>query len=453
MDKRLETLVAEIRDSDQQRVKVGVTDIDGVIRGKYLHRDKFLSALENGFGFCNVVFGWDSSDQCYDNARFTGWHTGYPDAIVRIDPATYRKVPWDANVPFFLAELESANEESLLCPRGVLKRILARAGKLGVRPMIGMEFEWFNFRETPQSVQAKEFRALEPITPGMFGYSILRTTQNQPFFAALMTELSEFGIPLEGLHTETGPGVMEAAITYSDALEAADRAALFKTAVKEIGFRHGVLPTFMAKWNTQLPGSSGHVHQSLSTLSEGRNLFHDEKDPLGMSKTFRSYVAGQLHLLPELLAFFAPTVNSYKRLVDGYWAPTQVSWGIDNRTTALRVIPGSSKSTRLETRVPGADVNPYLAIAAAIGAGLYGIESNWTLEHEPTRGSAYLSKDLERLPRTLQEATEKLDHSDASRELFGAPFVEHYVRSREWEWRQYRDSVSDWELKRYLEVI
>jgi glutamine synthetase len=290
------------------------------------------------------------------------------------------------------------------------------------------------------------------MTPGMFGYSILRAGQSSGYFAALMDETRAFGIPLEGLHTETGPGVMEAAIAPSSALEAADRAVLFKAATKEIAPRFGVMPSFMAKWSQALPGCSGHVHQSLAD-AKGKNVFHEEKAEHKMSKVFRSYLAGQMRCLPEILPFFAPTVNSYKRLVDGYWAPTKVTWGVDNRTTAFRAIPAGAKATRLETRVPGSDVNPYLAIAACLASGLYGVEKGLDLRDAPVVGSAYLDKKAQRLPRNLQEATRRLADSKLARELFGAEFVEHFVATREWEWRQFQDAVTDWETKRYFEII
>ena len=285
----------------------------------------------------------------------------------------------------------------------------------------------------------------------MFGYSIVRMASNRPYFNALMDDLGRFGVPLEGLHTETGPGVFEAAILFSDALEAADRGVLFKTGVKEIAQRFGILPSFMAKWNAQLPGCSGHIHQSLWT--EDGNAFHDEDDPLKMSATFKSYLAGQLELLPDLLPFFAPTVNSYKRLVDGYWAPTKVTWGVDNRTTAFRVIPGSAKSTRVEVRITGSDINPYLAIAASLAAGLHGIEKGLTLDDKPVKGSAYLADKAARLPRNLQEATARLAKSKLAREVLGDEIVDHFVGTRTWEWRQFQDAVTDWELRRYFEVI
>ena len=442
----------ELRKSGAEKVKVAVTDIDGILRGKYLHKDKFFSAADGGLGFCNVVFGWDSGDVCYDNSAYTGWHSGYPDAMAQVDLGTMRRVPWDGDIPFFLADFVDAEGAPLgVCPRQLLKGVLARAEKAGFTAKCGLEFEWFNFQETPQSLAAKGHTNPTPLTPGMFGYSLVRMAQNRPFFTALMDELRVFGIPIEGLHTETGPGVFEAALQFSDALEAADRGVLFKTAAKEIGQRFGIMPTFMAKWNSQLPGCSGHTHQSL--WSGEKNVFYDEKDPLKMSKTFKSYMAGLLRCLPEILPFFAPTVNSYKRLVDGYWAPTKVTWGVDNRTVALRVIPGSAKATRVEVRVPGSDINPYLAIAAALAAGLYGIEKELPLTAAPVKGSAYHAEGAERLPRTLQEATQRLSDSKIAHEILGETFVDHFVRTRVWEWRQFQDAVTDWELRRYFEVI
>jgi glutamine synthetase len=442
-----------VRRTGKGKVKVAVSDIDGVLRGKYLHIDKFFSAVEGGFGFCDVVFGWDMHDQCYDNTRLTGWQHGFPDAMVRLDLRTYRTVPWDGGVPFFLGNFVTGDgKPHPACPRQVLRRVLARAEKMGFRPMVGAEYEFFNFAETPHTWAEKKGLPPTPISPGMFGYSLLRANLNREYFNALMDELAAFRVPIEALHTETGPGVYEVAIMFSEALEAADRAILFKTAAKEIGSRFGIMPSFMAKWSAQYPGCSGHLHQS---LSDGRkNLFHDARGKhAGMSKLFESYLAGQLDALMGMGPMIWPTVNSYKRLVDGFWAPVKPTWGVDNRTASFRVIPGSAKSTRLETRCPGADMNPYLATAAVLAAGLHGVEKGLKLTTKPITGTNQGAENVPRAPRSLIETTRIFRNSEVARDWFGDAFVDHYAATREWEWRQWLDAVTDWELRRYFEII
>jgi len=446
-------ILAALHKEGATKVKVACSDIDGILRGKFLHIDKFAGAIDGGFGFCDVVFGWDSHDQCYDNTQVTGWHHGFPDALARLDLGTERRVPWDGDVPFFLGEFVNADGTAYpICPRQILKRVLARAEKLGFEAMCGHEYEWFNFAETPQSWADKKGVGPTTITPGMFGYSLLRMGDQRGFFNALMDEMLAFRVPIEGLHTETGPGVYEAAIAFSTALEAADRAILFKTGAKEIGKRFGVMPSFMAKWNTQLPGCSGHIHQS---LSDGKsNLFYDAKSKRSsMSKLFESYLAGQVAALMQFAPMFWPTINSYKRLVDGFWAPVKPTWGIDNRTASFRVIAGSPKSTRLETRCPGADMNPYLATAAVIAAGMHGVEKGLKLTAPPITGTNQGAENIPRAPRSLMETTRIFQASDLARDWFGDLFVDHFAATREWEYRQWQDAVTDWELKRYFEII
>ncbi len=440
-----------VREHADQRVKVAITDIDGVLRGKYISTEKFLSAVQGNLGFCNVVFGWDMADVAYENSAYTGWHSGYPDAPVRIDVTSFRAIPWENNIPFFLCELiDAPSNSAAVCPRGLLKGLISQAEKAGFSPFFSQEFEWFNFEETPNSVHEKNFQNLKPLSPGMFGYSILRSTLRNDFFDALFGQLSAFGIPLEGLHTETGPGVYEAAIAYSGILEAADRAVLFKSSVKELAYKKGIMATFMAKWDENLPGCSGHVHQSLWDAKQEKNLFFDEKT--GMSELFQHYVAGQLYCLPHILPMVAPTVNSFKRLVEGAWAPTTLTWATDNRTVALRALPGSKKASRLETRVVGSDVNPYLAMSACLAAGLYGIKHKLALQ-PATVGNGYADERYGRLPGNLQKATQAMKESAVAKELFGEEFVNHFVATREWEWAQFSRVVSDWEKKRYFEII
>ncbi len=447
-------IIDYVKSHDSGKVKIAYADMDGILRGKYISTDKFLSAIDGGSTFCDVIFGWDANDVAYDNVEYTGWHTGYPDTPARLDLTTFRKIPWENNVPFFLGEIMDRNgQPSPVCPRQLVKKVVKDSISAGYVPFFSQEFEWFNFAETPQTARAKNYKNLEPLTPGMFGYSILRSTLQNPFFTDLFDLLKKFDVPLEGLHTETGPGVLEAAIVYSEAVEAADRAALFKTAVKEIAYKHGIMATFMAKISSDLPGCGGHVHQSLWDKSKKKNVFHDEKDKLKMSETMRQYIAGQLHCLPYILPMFAPTINSYKRLVEGAWAPTTLTWGVDNRTVALRVLSGGNKSCRLETRVIGADANPYLAIAAALGSGLYGIKNKLKLKQPATVGNGYLDFSNGTLPRTLEEATVSMKKSVEAKEIFGEQFVEHFTQTREWEWKQHLKAVTDWEYKRYFEII
>ncbi len=447
-------LIKQLTEQNIQKVKLAITDIDGILRGKVISFEKFVSIAESGFGFCDVVFGWDAGDVAYDNVKVTGWHTGYPDATATIDLNTFRRIPWDGDIPFFLADFggEPGNCTPV-CPRTLLRNVIQAVQKAGYQAFCSQEFEWFNLADNNRQLYEGKFRDLVPMTNGMFGYSVLRASQRSDFFNDLFDLMKKFGVPLEGIHTETGPGVYEAAITYSHPLEAADRAVLFKSGVKEIGYRHGVLPTFMAKFSENLPGCSGHVHQSIWSGDGKKNLFYDKKAANNVSALMESYIAGQLYCLPHVLPMYAPTVNSYKRLVEGAWAPTTLTWAVDNRTTALRALPGGEKSARLETRVVGSDSNPYLAIAACLATGLYGIKKKMKLEAPETIGNGYTNISNGILPANLWQATQTMKNSDLAKELFGEDFVAHFAATREWEWRQFSKVVTDWELKRYLEII
>jgi glutamine synthetase len=335
----------------------------------------------------------------------------------------------------------------------LLKKIIAQSTAAGFNANFSQEFEWFNFINNPGAASTTVPGNLLPLSSGMFGYSILRASQHSAYFHDLFDLLTKFGVPIEGIHTETGPGVYEAAIVYASALEAADRAVCFKTGVKEIASRHGIVASFMAKFSEHLPGCSGHVHQSLWSSDGKQNLFFDKKNKTGTSVLMENYIAGQLYCLPYILPMFAPTVNSYKRLTEGAWAPTTVTWGIDNRTTALRVLPAGDTATRLETRGVGSDANPYLAMAACLAAGLYGIKNKLALQIPATIGNGYTDIKNGLLPKNLWEATQAMKTSALAKELFGDAFVAHFTGTREWEWRQFSKVVTDWELKRYFEII
>jgi glutamine synthetase len=455
--------VSDVADSDSakawlsaqgiENVKLAVVDADGVLRGKYVNRDKFESALSKGFGFCDVIFGWDSQDELYGRDSHTGWATAFPDAWAQIDPASIRALPTEEyQSALFLADFADS-PAAAVCPRSVLKRVLARLRSHKLQARAAAEFEFFLFDETPQSIAEKSHRALRPFTPGNFGYSIIRNSASADLYQQIMSMCAEMCMPLEGLHTETGPGVLEAALSHDEALRAADNAAIFKTFCKVLAQQNGLMATFMAKWSSEYPGQSGHLHISVQR-DDGSSAFHDPGQSGAMSNEMRWFLGGQQQLMPEFLAMVASTCNSYTRLIPGFWAPTQATWGIDNRTCALRAITGDQNSQRVEYRVAAADINTHLALAAAIGSGLWGIEN----KIEPTKaiaGNAYavqMSPEYH-LPRTLSAAAASFRQSSAARDLFGDEFVDHYAYTREWEDEQQRQAITDWQLNRYFEII
>jgi glutamine synthetase len=449
-----EDAIRIVEERQLEHVKVGLFDIDGVMRGKYMSREKFFSALRSGFAFCDVVLGWDSNDQLYSapGVEFTGWHTGYPDAPVRVIPESCRALPFEGDMLLFLCEFTEAG--AAICPRVLLGRVLDRAQAMGFEARAAFEYEFFLFDETPDSIRAKGYSDLQPITPGFFGYSMLRNSTHAELYQELLTLAQQMDFPIEGLHTETGPGVLEAAITVDTAGAAADKAALFKTFTKVWAQRRGIMATFMARWSNDYPGQSGHIHLSLRNSHDGSSAFHDPAQSMNMSALQRHFIAGQQRLMPQLLVMYAQTVNAYSRMVPGFWAPTDATWGCENRTTALRLIPGSDKSQRVEFRLGSADANPYIALAAALASGLYGIEHKL----EPlamVTGNAYEQEHPGELAlaNNIADAASALRQSGIARELFGDEFVDHYATTREWEGREYQKHITDWEMQRYFEII
>lgn len=454
----LERRLAGYRERGAQRVKLALTDIDGVLRGKYVSLDKFAALMRKGGGFCDCVFGWDVNDALYDQGQYTGWHTGFPDTSFHLIADSERWLE-DEGCPLFLGEFappEGSPEDAShpLCPRSRLRAVLDSLAERGLSMRSGFEYEFFVFRETPHSVRAKGFRDLVPLTPGNFGYSVLRASAEADRFNGLMDLCDALDCTVEGLHCETGPGVWEAALAVSDGLEAADRANLFKTFTKVFFQKQDCMATFMAKWSMSYPGQSGHFHVSLVDGS-GDNRFHDPCGPAGMSELQQQAVAGLQQFLPELLVLLAPTINSYTRLVKGAWAPTASTWGVENRTAALRVIPAAS-AQRIECRVAGADANPYL-VAAAVGAAmLAGIEGRFE-PMDPVTGNAYdVEPDLPeglRFPVDLRQAAQRFSASGVARQYLGEQFVDHFAMTRLWECRERGRNLDSWQLERYFEII
>jgi glutamine synthetase len=448
--KTTEDAVRVAHERGLSHVNVGLFDVDGLLRSKRISLSKLESVLEKGLMFCDVIYGWDLHDQIYDNVTFTGWHTGFPDCPVAILPETFRELPFEPDGMFFLGQLDGAG--AAIDPRATVGRLLERLAERGMTAAAGFEYEFFIFDETPDSIREKNYRDLKPLAPGFFGYSGLRSLVHSELYNEILEVCETMGLPLEGLHEESGAGVLEAAITVDDALRSADNAALFKAAVKVLCQRGGLMATFMARWSPDWPGQSGHIHLSLA--DENGPIFHDDGAEHTFSKTMRHFIAGQQALMPEFLALACPTINSYRRLIPGFWAPTSATWGIENRTCAIRAIPGAPKSQRVEYRIAPADANPYAALCAALGSGLWGVENELEPD-EPISGNAYdlPSEGPRALPRTLWDAAQLLKASDAARDLFGDEFVDHFAATREWEEREFRKHISDWELARYFEAI
>lgn len=429
-------------------VMLGYVDLDGLIRGKYVSRQKFDSICKKGGAFCSVVLGWDARDGLYENA-YTGWFNGFPDDDLRVVPQSRRTLAEDGR-DFHL--LEFAGDGRRICARRLAGRMIDKAAEAGFSAMAGFEYELFVFHETPASAMAKGYRNLTPLSPTTGGYSVLRSAANPWLFDGLMGLADTLETPLEGIHPEAGEGAMEFALAPCEALEAADRAVVFKTFSKAWGQRSGVMLCYMAKPIAGLPGCGGHLH--LSLRKAGASAFLDPAAEDGLSMTARHFIGGQQRYMPELLALIAPTINSFTRLAPGYWAPTAATWGFDNRTCSLRVIGDSDASLRVEYRPAAADANPYLVLAAALASGLAGVRDGIE-PTAPTRDNAYAADHPEALqfPTSLREAAARLRSSAMAREWFGDPFVEHYAASREAEEAACRAAVSDWELHRYFEMI
>ncbi|KAH8827026.1 hypothetical protein DL96DRAFT_1605208 [Flagelloscypha sp. PMI_526] len=461
------------------KVKVAGIDVDGVLRGKFMSKAKFLSAASpDGFGFCSVIFGWDIHDTVYSRELLVSNRAnGYRDILAQIDLSTYRRIPWENNVPFFLVSfLDPDTKEPLTVdPRGILKLTVQHASSMGMQPYAGVEFEYFNFQESADSISSKGFRDLNPLTPGMHGYSLLRTQLNNEYFTALFDESAKFGIEIEGHHTETGPGVFETALAYTSALRMADNAILYKFLAKSIGMQHGIIPSFMAKpWNN-LPGCSGHIHVSLRD-GQGKNIFAVSNDQLSsgrenaafgdtrfLSQEGEWFLAGILDGIADVMPMLVPTINGYKRLVGGeaFWAPNAVTYGYDSRAASIRIISPPSvppSASRLEVRIPGADVNPYFAMSAIFALGLRGIEKKLALTIPPI--SQFSPEDrkngkVQMLPVSLEAAAARMMGKDSiAREenVFGNEFVEHFGGTREHEVKLWNEAVTSWEVERYLEL-
>ncbi|KAF2083798.1 glutamine synthetase/guanido kinase [Saccharata proteae CBS 121410] len=470
---------------NDKSVKVAGVDVDGVLRGKLMAKSKFLSIAKDGFGFCSVIFGWDMHDQTYfKELKVSNAENGYRDVIAVPDLSSYRRIPWENDVPFFLVSFyDPDTQESVsACPRSLLRRTVDKIHEQGLGAMAGAEYEFYQFRapgalsgntEPNSSATAAFLRDNPPhqlpsLTEGMFGYSLTRPTHNQEYYYGIFDACEKFGCAIEGWHTESGPGVFEAALEFGEITQMADKAALFKLTTKSLGSKFGITPCFMAKPRAGLPGNSGHMHVSLVDKKSGQNLFYrgseDPNPPYPdlkyLSDLGRHFLAGLLDGLPDIMPILAPTVNSYKRLVENFWAPVTVSWGLEHRAASIRLIApptASPKATRFEVRVPGADTNPHLVLAAILALGWRGVEKKLEIPVPPLGKGQDVGGDADkgqRLAKSLKEATATMmREGSVAREALGDEFVEHFGGTREHEVRVWDEAVTDWEVKRYIETV
>ncbi|EXF72923.1 glutamine synthetase [Colletotrichum fioriniae PJ7] len=456
---------------NDNKVKLAGIDVDGMLRGKLVSKNKFLSVAKSGFGFCSVIFGWDMHDMTYiKELKISNAENGYHDLIAIPDLSSFRRIPWEDNVPFFLVSFfdPDTQEPICACPRGLLKNALAKLEAKGYGAMAGAEYEFYQFKaptrsaETTSStagyLQENPPQALPSLTEGMFGYSLTRTVHNKDYFYDIFETCSQFKCDIEGWHTESGPGVFEAALEFGEIAQMADRASLFKYVVKSVATKYGITPCFMAKPKQGLPGNSGHMHVSIVD-KDGKNLFaretKDENAPYpdvaNLSDLGRHFLAGLLEGLPDVMTMLAPTVNSYKRLVENFWAPVTVSWGLEHRAASIRLIaPPTSKpgATRFEVRVPGADTNPFFVLAAILALGWRGVEKKLEIPVPPLGKGEDVGGKADkgvRLAKSLREANDRFMRKESiAREVFGDDFVDHFGGTRDHEIRVWDEAVTDW---------
>src|SRR5947209_11536150 len=413
-------------------IKIGSPDIEGVYRGKRVAAKHFLNSIEDGFAQCDVLFGWDIAESVLPNLKFSNWEHGFSDIIMKPDLSTFALVPWEENVASCVCDLWTEHGDPVtISPRYVLNKVVERARAMGFETSAAAELEFRFFRETMMSLREKDFGPdLLPLSPGFNCYSISQASADESLLGRIARNMRDYGIEIEGYNREHGPGMYEMNIRYDNSVTAADKTMLFKAGVKEICHQMGLTASFMAKWNDQEDGSSGHSHVSLWDSERERNLFWDENAEGHMSMIMRQFLAGVLEKLPECMALYAPVINSYKRYVEGTWAPLNTTWGMDNRTCSIRIINNGKRAIRIENRVPGADANFYLVFAATLASGLYGIEHQLELP-ERLQGNAYdqetVTRAVERghirpLARNLSAATDLLEQSGLVKEYQGVVF-------------------------------
>jgi glutamine synthetase len=430
------------RDESLDTVVVAFTDMQGRLLGKRLHRDFFLEDVaEHGAEGCNYLLALEMEMDPVPGYAIASWERGYGDFVMRPDLATLRAIPWLEGTALVLADVAWHDGSPVApSPRQVLKRQVERAAERGLTPMFGSELEFYLLKETYAEAHAQHYRGLTPSVPYILDYHILATSYDEPFIRTIRNSMHAAGIRVENSKGEAWPGQHEINFRFDDAVAMADNHAIYKNGVKELAQQHGCSITFMAKPDHSWIGNSCHIHASL--WRDGENAFADESD------LFKQFLAGWIAAARELAIFLAPTINSYKRYAAGSWAPTTLAWGYDNRTCGFRIV-GHGRSQRIETRIPGGDVNPYLAFAALLAAGLHGLEQELALP-PALEGNAYVS-DAERFPSTLREAIDALERGTIARAALGDDVVDHYLNYARTEQRLFDEVVTCYERERLFE--
>jgi glutamine synthetase len=449
----LEELTHEVQLGNIDTVVAAMVDLQGRLIGKRFHAEFFVNGGWEETHGCNYLLGVDIEMEPVPGYKATSWEKGYGDFVLKPDMATLRKTPWLEKTALVLCDVldHHTHEDVPHSPRAILKKQLRRLEKLKLKAYMASELEFFLFDDSFETCNTKGYRNMKTSGYYIEDYNILQTSKEEVYMRALRNGLHGAGIQVENSKGEWGPGQEEINVKYSDALTMADNHAIIKNASKEIAYGVGKAITFMAKWDYGMAGNSSHIHQSLWSADGKTPHFFDKQGHHGMSEMMQHYLAGQLEHARELTYFLAPYINSYKRFMAGTFAPTKAVWSFDNRTAGFRLCGADTKAIRVECRIGGADLNPYLAFAALIAAGLDGIEKK--LKLEPVfSGDAYsAAQQLREIPKTLREGIELLDKSKFLRETLGDDVVDHYVHTGNWEQFEFDRRITDLELKRGFE--
>ncbi len=447
-----EQLSQDVASGEIDTVLACIVDMQGRLIGKRFLASFFVESAHDETHGCNYLLANDIDMEPVPGYQAASWSKGYGDFVMKIDMSTLRRVPWLEKTALVLADVQDHHHHEDLphSPRAILRKQVARLKERGWMAYFASELEFFLFNETHDTARAKHWSGLNTASPYIGDYNIGITTKEEPYMRAIRNGLNGAGIPIENSKGEWGPGQEEINVRYAEALDMADNHVIMKNGCKEIADLMGKSITFMAKYNYNHAGNSSHIHNSLWTEDGKQSLFLDKTQEFGMTPLMRSWVAGQMKYAQDFTYFLAPYINSYKRFMVGTFAPTKIIWSDDNRTAGFRLCGAGTKAIRIECRIGGADLNPYLAFAALIAAGLAGIDEGLKLDKQ-FEGDAYAGEKLTEIPKTLREATTFLEKSKMMRDAFGDVAIEHYLHTARWEQFEYDRRITDWELHRGFE--